>query len=374
MVGPEPLSGPKAASVWSGLLGKEVRYGGEALDSWEVAMRKDAPAWMAFDMRMMFQGYLERGFASGEGDFDGLTALLGHPLRRDVVAPLWHARTVEGVSFGSVSSEIGGDSPAANQQRQGMQLMYGAPKVDVFIGKSEGNAVWLDAKMCSPYAFYQFWLNTADADVVDRLKVFTFLTRAEIEELLGGEQMMLDIVFEASIADVLDEYLDDQRLKDALFGQGVIAAYGGPKDHGTASIKLMHYQGDLEGQGPVWGYVKGGMGMISFAIADAAQEAGAVLAAGVPVAQVMPGEGVVLEAPPLRLGVPADLRVDGVAQAEALVAQLGHELGVRVFVRPVGGADRFEEREGEEGVDRGGHRGVAGGRGGSRARRPRRGA
>ncbi|BCW51624.1 tyrosine--tRNA ligase (plasmid) [Arthrobacter sp. StoSoilB13] len=50
-------------------------------------------------------------------------------------------------------------------------------------GKSEGNAIWLDPEMCSPYAFYQFWLNTADADVVDRLKVFTFLSRAEIEEL-----------------------------------------------------------------------------------------------------------------------------------------------------------------------------------------------
>jgi tyrosyl-tRNA synthetase len=50
-------------------------------------------------------------------------------------------------------------------------------------GKSEGNAIWLDAGMCSPYAFYQFWLNTADADVVDRLKVFTFLTRAEIEDI-----------------------------------------------------------------------------------------------------------------------------------------------------------------------------------------------
>ncbi|WP_280116202.1 tyrosine--tRNA ligase [Leucobacter viscericola] len=49
-------------------------------------------------------------------------------------------------------------------------------------GKSEGNAIWLDAEMCSPYAFYQFWLNQADADVVDRLKVFTFLSRAEIEE------------------------------------------------------------------------------------------------------------------------------------------------------------------------------------------------
>lgn len=50
-------------------------------------------------------------------------------------------------------------------------------------GKSEGNAIWLDPQMCSPYAFYQFWLNTADSDVVDRLKVFTFLSRSEIEEI-----------------------------------------------------------------------------------------------------------------------------------------------------------------------------------------------
>jgi len=49
-------------------------------------------------------------------------------------------------------------------------------------GKSEGNAIWLDAEMCSPYRFYQFWLNQADADVIDRLKVFTFLTRAEIDD------------------------------------------------------------------------------------------------------------------------------------------------------------------------------------------------
>jgi phytoene dehydrogenase-like protein len=119
--------------------------------------------------------------------------------------------------------------------------------------------------------------------------------RAEIEELLHGEQTMIDVVFEASIADVLDEYMHDQRLKDALFGQGVIAAYGGPKDHGTASIKLMHYQGDLEGQGPVWGYVKGGIGMVSFALADAAREAGAVLTTGVGVGEIVPGQGVRLE-------------------------------------------------------------------------------
>ncbi|TFD24476.1 tyrosine--tRNA ligase [Cryobacterium lyxosi] len=48
-------------------------------------------------------------------------------------------------------------------------------------GKSEGNAVWLDPNLTSPYAFYQFWLNTDDADVVFRLKVFTFLSRGDIE-------------------------------------------------------------------------------------------------------------------------------------------------------------------------------------------------
>ena len=55
-------------------------------------------------------------------------------------------------------------------------------------GKSEGNAIWLDPAMCSPYAFFQFWLNTADSDVIDRLKVFTFLNRAEIEQLQDAVQ------------------------------------------------------------------------------------------------------------------------------------------------------------------------------------------
>jgi phytoene dehydrogenase-like protein len=117
-------------------------------------------------------------------------------------------------------------------------------------------------------------------------------SRPEIEELLGGDQHLIDIVFEASIADVLESHVSDQRLIDALFGQGVIGAYAGPRDWGTASVKLMHYQGDLEGEGPVWGYVKGGMGVISFAIAEAAEEAGAVLACGTEVAEIVAGEGV----------------------------------------------------------------------------------
>ncbi len=50
-------------------------------------------------------------------------------------------------------------------------------------GKSEGNAVWLDAEKTSVYHFYQFWLNTADADVIRFLRYFTFLSPAEIAGL-----------------------------------------------------------------------------------------------------------------------------------------------------------------------------------------------
>ena len=50
-------------------------------------------------------------------------------------------------------------------------------------GKTAGGAVWLDANKTSPYEFYQFWVNTADADVIKYLKIFTFLEREEIEAL-----------------------------------------------------------------------------------------------------------------------------------------------------------------------------------------------
>lgn len=50
-------------------------------------------------------------------------------------------------------------------------------------GKTAGGAIWLDGEKTSPYEFYQFWLNTADSDVVKYLKIFTFLSREEIEAL-----------------------------------------------------------------------------------------------------------------------------------------------------------------------------------------------
>jgi tyrosyl-tRNA synthetase len=52
-------------------------------------------------------------------------------------------------------------------------------------GKSEKGNVWLDARLTSPYTFYQFWLNATDADAENYIKIFTFLNQAEVEELIS---------------------------------------------------------------------------------------------------------------------------------------------------------------------------------------------
>ena len=59
-------------------------------------------------------------------------------------------------------------------------------------GKTEGGALWLDPAMMSPYAFHQFWLNVEDEKVGEMLRIFTFLTREEIEDL---EQQTADKPF-----------------------------------------------------------------------------------------------------------------------------------------------------------------------------------
>jgi phytoene dehydrogenase-like protein len=120
-------------------------------------------------------------------------------------------------------------------------------------------------------------------------------TRPQLEEILDGDTEALEIVFEASIAEVVERHVRDERLRTALHGQGIIGTYAGPRDAGTAAVHLMHASGTLEGLPGAWGYVEGGMGRVSFLLADAAIEAGAVIAAGTPVSSIVPGDGVVLE-------------------------------------------------------------------------------
>lgn len=54
-------------------------------------------------------------------------------------------------------------------------------------GKTESGAIWLDAKKTSPYAFYQFWINTADADVYKFMRYFTFLSVEEIDAIEAAD-------------------------------------------------------------------------------------------------------------------------------------------------------------------------------------------
>jgi len=120
-------------------------------------------------------------------------------------------------------------------------------------------------------------------------------TRDEIEDRLGKDDEARSVLFDWSMAEFVETYLEDERLQIAYLGQGVIGTNASPFDKGTASIRFHHASGRHGGMPGMWGYVRGGMGMVSFYFCDAAREAGAVVATGVPVWQIVPGEGVVLE-------------------------------------------------------------------------------
>ena len=120
-------------------------------------------------------------------------------------------------------------------------------------------------------------------------------THERLEELLAGDPEAFSLLFNWSMAEFVERYLADERLQSAYLGQGVIGTNASPFDAGTASIRFHHSSGRLGGMPGMWGYVKGGMGMVSFYFCDAAREAGAVVATGVGVARILPGEGVLLE-------------------------------------------------------------------------------
>ncbi|MDQ3946760.1 MAG: NAD(P)/FAD-dependent oxidoreductase [Actinomycetota bacterium] len=119
--------------------------------------------------------------------------------------------------------------------------------------------------------------------------------RAAVEELLGHDPELVEIVFEASIADVVERHVADGRLRAALHGQGVIGTFAGPRERGTAWVHAHHCLGALEGRAGAWGYVEGGLGRVSLILAEAAEEAGALVHCGAEVAAIVPGEGVRLE-------------------------------------------------------------------------------
>ncbi len=103
-------------------------------------------------------------------------------------------------------------------------------------GKSEGGAVWLDAELTSPYAFHQFWLNAADADVVNYLRFFTFRTREEIAELeRATEEASHQRAAQKLLADDLTTMVHGEQATSqakaaaaVLFGRGDVRELDGP--------------------------------------------------------------------------------------------------------------------------------------------------
>lgn len=99
-------------------------------------------------------------------------------------------------------------------------------------GKSEGNAIWLDEELTSPFAFYQFWLNVEDANVINLLKVFTFLSKSEIDDLekqLANQPQLRDaqkrLALEVTtLVHSAEAARSAINASAALFGQGDLAA------------------------------------------------------------------------------------------------------------------------------------------------------
>ncbi|SCB09664.1 Uncharacterized conserved protein YbjT, contains NAD(P)-binding and DUF2867 domains [Bradyrhizobium yuanmingense] len=90
LVGPETLTGAKAAEIWSEVLGRAIAYGGDDTAGFEKNLRQFMPPWMAFDMRVMGERFLTEGMIPEPGDVERLTGMLGRPLRsyRDFVAEI----------------------------------------------------------------------------------------------------------------------------------------------------------------------------------------------------------------------------------------------------------------------------------------------
>ncbi|AQZ54048.1 SDR family oxidoreductase [Martelella mediterranea] len=90
LVGPETLTGPDVAAIWSEVLGREIAYPGEDFAGFEQNMQQAMPSWMALDMRVMAERFVSDGMVPEEGDVERLTTMLGRPLRtyRDFAAQI----------------------------------------------------------------------------------------------------------------------------------------------------------------------------------------------------------------------------------------------------------------------------------------------
>jgi phytoene dehydrogenase-like protein len=118
-------------------------------------------------------------------------------------------------------------------------------------------------------------------DFIDYLKLLGKLHKLSRKEIVG-----LVKIFTKSAADFLDEWFESDEIKVTLATDGVIGANGGPRSPGTAYILLHHVMGSVGGHRGLWGFVRGGMGTVSNAIADSARSRGVQIRTNSPVEKI----------------------------------------------------------------------------------------
>ena len=131
--------------------------------------------------------------------------------------------------WGNITGGIDLTRRVHGQQVFGLTLPLVTKSDGTKFGKTEAGTIWLDPAKTSPYAFYQFWINTADADVYTFLRYFTFLDVAEIEkvekvdkEAQGRPQAQSILADEVTRLVHGDESLEGaKRITEALFSGGV---------------------------------------------------------------------------------------------------------------------------------------------------------
>ena len=119
-------------------------------------------------------------------------------------------------------------------------------------------------------------------DLIDYLKL-----AGRLRGLPARDLVALVKIFTQSAAEFLDEWFESEQVKVTLATDGVIGANGGPRSPGTAYILLHHCMGGVAGHRGLWGFVRGGMGAVSEAIAGAARAAGAEIRTNAAVSKIL---------------------------------------------------------------------------------------
>ena len=126
----------------------------------------------------------------------------------------------------------------------------------------------------------------APVDFIEYLKLLGRVRGLSRKEMVG-----LVRIFTQSAADFLDEWFESEQLKVTLATDGVIGANGGPRSPGTAYILLHHCMGGVNGHRGLWGFVRGGMGGVSNAIADSARARGTEIRTNARVTKILVRDG-----------------------------------------------------------------------------------